>query len=213
MLNIGNVFILGDSYSTYDGCIPEGYVTWYQDAESEATDVRKVEQTWWHQLLTATESNLLLNCSWSGTTVCHTGYNGEDCRDRSFIARMDRLIREGYFETNRVDTFIVFGGTNDSWADSPVGKLQYSDWKGEDLFRVLPAFCYLLDRIKAKLSGARVVCIINTELKTEIMDGFKTACERYGIEYIELKEIDKCCGHPNIRGMKQIKEQVLDRLR
>lgn len=52
--------------------------------------------------------------------------------------------------------------------------------------------------------------MINTELKTEIADGFKTACERYGVEYIELKEIDKYSGHPNIRGMRQIREQVLE---
>lgn len=78
------------------------------------------------------------------------------------------------------------------------------------MFCVLPAFCYLLDRIKSNLSETRVVCIINTELKTEIADGFKTACERYEIEYIELKEIYKISGHPNIHGMKQIREQVLE---
>lgn len=212
MLNIGNVFILGDSYSTFDGYIPKGYDPWYSSPQWEFTDVRTVEQTWWKMLLADTESNLLLNCSWSGTTICHTGYDGEDCSHKSFIARLDRLIEEGYFEKNQVNTLIVFGGTNDSWADSPIGKLQYSDWKTEELFCVLPAFCYLLDRLKSNLSETRVVCVINTELKTEIADGFKTACAQYGVEYIELKEIDKQNGHPNIRGMKQIKEQVMSSL-
>ena len=136
MLNIGNVFILGDSYSTFESHIPHGYEFWYSERDSKLTDVRTVEQTWWHQFLAATKSNLLLNCSWSGTTICHTGYDGVDCSDKTFIARLDRLIEEGYFEANRVDTLILFGGTNDSWANSPVGKLQYSDWERGIVLRV-----------------------------------------------------------------------------
>ena len=28
-MNFGNVMIFGDSYSTYAGCIPKGYATYY----------------------------------------------------------------------------------------------------------------------------------------------------------------------------------------
>lgn len=212
MLNIGNVFILGDSYSTFDGYIPEGYDPWYSSPQWEFTDVRTVDQTWWKLLLADTESNLLLNCSWSGTTICHTGYGGADCRGRSFVARVDRLIEEGYFETHHVDTFLVFGATNDSWADSPIGELQYSAWTEENLFCVLPAFCYLLNRLKIKTPGARVICVINTELKPEITDGMKVACGNYGVEFVQLQDIDKDFGHPNVRGMQKIKDQVMDYL-
>ncbi len=159
-------------------------------------------------LLQKIKANLLINCSWSGTTICNTGYYGADCSDKSFIARLDRLIEAGYFEENNVDTFFLFGGTNDSWADAPVGELKYSDWTRENLYCVLTAFGYLLHRLKTKLADTRVICIINTKLKPEIHVAFKTACEKYGVEFIELQDIAKDNGHPNILGMCQIEEQV-----
>lgn len=37
-----------------------------------------------------------------------------------------------------------------------------------------------------------------------------TACKMYGIDVIELCDIDKRHGHPTVLGMKQIKKQVLE---
>ena len=45
------VAVLGDSYSTFEGFIPKGYATWYTTAVQKATDVNKVEQTWWWQVI------------------------------------------------------------------------------------------------------------------------------------------------------------------
>ncbi len=120
MIKLGNVFILGDSYSTFKNCIPEGFATYYSP-EKENCDVEKMEDTWWGIVLNATESNLVLNSSWSGTTICNTGYNGDDNSNKSFIARFDKLIADGFFEQNKIDTFLLFGGTNDCWAYSPMG--------------------------------------------------------------------------------------------
>lgn len=212
MKDIGNVFILGDSYSTFKDHIPEGFDAWYSDAETPHTNVRRVEETWWHQMLNETKSNLVRNCSYSGTTVCHTGYNGADCREISFIGRFEKLVNGGFFKENKIDTFFLFGGTNDSWAEAPVGELKYEGITEEELYTVLPAFCYLLDKIKTEVRDARLICVINTELKDEITEGFKTACEHYGVEYIALCDISKWAGHPNIDGMMQIKEQVIEKL-
>ena len=209
MKNIGNVFILGDSYSTFKGHNPKGFDVWYSDAETPHTNVRKVEETWWHQMLCETECRLVRNCSYSGTTICHTGYNGSDCKEISFVARFEKLVKNGFFKDNKIDTFFLFGGTNDSWAESPMGELKYEGWTSEELYLVLPAFCYLLGRIKEEVPSARLICIINTELKDEITEGFKTACEHYNVEYVALEDISKWAGHPNIDGMKQIKDQVI----
>ena len=145
-------------------------------------------------LLEQTESTLVRNCSYSGTTICHTGYNGTDCKDISFIARFDNLLAENFFSENKIDTFLLFGGTNDTWADSPIGELTWSDWKTEELYSVLPAFCYLIHKIRT------------------ITDNFKIVCEKYGVDIVELNDIDKNSGHPTIKGMKQIKDQVLAHL-
>lgn len=207
-LNIGNVFILGDSYSTFEGHIPDGYDSWYYSEIKKDTDVSNVNQTWWKQLLNETQANLVLNCSWSGTTICNAGYNGDNTHN-SFITRFDKLAEKGFFKENKIDTLFIFGGTNDTWANSPVGELEYANWDKQSLFSVLPAFCYLLNRVGETCPLSRVICIINTDLKQEIVEGMKTACERYCAEYVELIDIDKQSGHPNKAGMAKIKEQIL----
>ena len=76
-MQFGNTLIIGDSYSTFKGYIPEGYAPYYTN-EPGNTDVRRVEETWWHQLQAETDCRILLNNSWSGSTICYTGYNDVD---------------------------------------------------------------------------------------------------------------------------------------
>ena len=98
---LGNVFILGDSISTFSGWVPEGYLYHYYPSGG-STDIRRVEETWWHQLIAETNSNLVMNNSWSGTTICYTGYEGVDySAERSFITRFEKLVVEGFFEQNK----------------------------------------------------------------------------------------------------------------
>jgi len=221
MKNLGNIFILGDSYSTFKGYIPEGYAPyygengpWYLETNPEMklsdSDVCDVNHTWWYNF--AKENGTLLkNCSWSGTTICHTGYNGEDCSKISFIARFEELLEDGYFEENRVDTFFLFGGTNDSWANSPLGDKIFSGWTPDDLYKVFPAFSYLIHRLTSNLPGTKIYCILNTgELKPEITEFYELVCTKNNIDFIELHNIDKVHGHPTIKGMAEIKQQILD---
>ena len=216
MINIGRVFILGDSYSTFEGHIPAGYAPYYKNSGPyyaqtvrPEIDVSCVEQTWWHRLLAETESTLVRNCSWSGTTICHTGYDGSDCHKISFSARLDKLIEEGFFAANPVDTLFVFGATNDSWANSPLGEPMYEGWTTADLYNVLPAIGYLTHRLAEALPDTRLIFILNTGLKPEINETVRTACQKNGIEVIELHDIQKEHGHPTIQGMEEIKDQVL----
>ncbi len=218
MVKLGKTLILGDSYSTFKGHIPEGYISYYAPVYSEAdkgcTDVTRVEETWWHQLIQETDSELILNSSFSGSTICNTGYNGDDFSDRSFVSRFDELAESGFFDKNNIETLLVMGGTNDSWANSPIGELKYENWTREDLYLALPAFGYLLSRIREKLPEARVIFIINLDLKEELVKNYKIACEKYGVEVIELTE--RHClqnsGHPSVQGMKDIKNKVLAHL-
>ena len=133
-----------------------------------------------------------------------------DCSEyNSFLCRLDGLVASGFFEENEIDTVLVFGGTNDSWADAPLGAEQYADWKKEDLYFVLPAGSCFLKRLTEQLPKARIVCMLNDVLKPEITEGFEKACRYYGVESIRLADIDKISGHPTIKGMAQIAEQLL----
>ncbi len=205
---IQNVMIIGDSYSTFEGYVPEGHAVYYSNAGTPETDVRHVEETWWHQLCTDMNLNLVLNESWSGTTLCHTGYDGDCSKTSSFIYRLEKLIAEGFFEKNDIDTVFVFGCTNDSWANSPLGEIKLCDYQAEDLFSVCPAIGYLVSRLKEILPDGNIVFIINTNIKAEIKEAVKAVSDHNGTVYVELSRIDKLCGHPTVKGMGEIKEQV-----
>ncbi len=211
-----NLVIFGDSYSTYEGHIPEGYRTYYSKngrEEGPAVTKMKLEETWWKRLLAKTEMRLLLNNSWSGSTIGYTGYDNADCSaSNSFIYRFRQLVKQGFFTNNLIDTFLIFGGTNDSWSNAPLGEMKLSDWEEKDLYFVLPAVCHFMSEVKKHLPNAKIYFIINTNLKPEINDCIKQASLHYGIKTIELKDIEKDCGHPTPNGMKAICEQVFENL-
>ena len=72
-----NVLIYGDSYSTFKGYIAEGNIHYYP-----RLDLTRVEETWWHRLITEKGYNLIENNSWSGSTVGYTGFSTRDKEDR-----------------------------------------------------------------------------------------------------------------------------------
>jgi hypothetical protein len=201
---LGKLLIIGDSYSTFEGCIPQGFLSWYPRSE---TDVRHKSETWWHMLLSETDTELLENNSFSGSTISST--ERVNIPGTYFNKRFDELKARGFFDKNTVDTVIVFGGTNDSWIDSPIGEITYDPVDEEGMKCVLPAFSALLSKLKATVPEALIVPVINCDLKPEIMDGFEEICTHMGLTYVRLEGISKLSGHPSRKGMIQIKDKVL----
>lgn len=200
------VSILGDSYSTFQGFIPEGNEPWYfSKANPELTDVCDVRQTWWWQLVKEGGYVLGVNDSYSGSTVSYTGYNGDDYRARSFITRLPRIVPS--------DILLIFGATNDSWCGAPLGDFRYDHLTLGHLYEFRPALGRLLQDAQLRMPGTRIVFIINSELRPEVTESIKTECGHLGVEYVELTDIDKRAGHPTVLGMSQIKDQVLRYLR
>lgn len=199
------VSILGDSYSTFGGYVsPSSNLCWYNGTDGGAdkrNDVARVEETWWHLLTSRPEYRLECNNSYSGSTICHTGYRAADYSDRSFITRVHHL--------GTPDIILVFGGTNDSWAGSPVGDYCYSGWTRAALFAFRPAFCYLLHQLHELYPEAKVYNITNSELSDDVTASMEEVCRHYGVPNIRLHDIDKQWGHPSVEGMKSICRQVL----
>lgn len=209
-MKLGNIMIFGDSYSTYEGYIPEGFEVYYSGHRQKAPDIFDVKETWWGRVIEATGATLVQNNSWSGSTIGYTGWHGKDCsHSSSFIYRFETLLKEGFFERNKIDTLFVFGGTNDSWSQAPLGELKGEDIKESELFCVLPAISYFATRLAKELPNTKVVFIGNCGIKSEITDAISNACKKYGFCYVALADIDKSHGHPTELGMKQISEQVL----
>lgn len=199
------VSILGDSYSTYEGFIPSGNWSWYFNTPQQGNDVNDVSLTWWHKFITENGYRLCMNNSFSGATICHTGYRKEDYSDRSFITRMDNL--------GCPDILFIFGGTNDSWAGVPLGEYQYGGWTKENLYNFRPAMAYMLDHVKKRYPNVEIYFLLNTGLQDAIDESIKTICKHYSVDCIELFDIDKIGGHPSIKGMEQINAQIKDYLK
>ena len=206
-----NTLIFGDSYSTFKGFVPEGYAVYYPENAKFETNVKLVEQTWWHQVAKEADLNIVLNNSWSGSTIGYTGYNNADCsKSSSFIYRLRQLIENGFFKTNRIDRVFVFGGTNDSWSNAPLGEARFDGFEEQDLYSVLPAVCYFLSLLREQLPTAKIYCLINRDIKAEIVGCIKSACEKHGITPVTFGNIEKMNGHPTVEGMKNIKDSVLN---
>lgn len=196
------ISILGDSYSTFKGyVVPDSNYVWYPQENPANNDVQDVRQLWWQQLIRNHQGyRLCQNNSFSGATICHTGYDGADYSDRSYCTRLWNL--------GSPDVILVFGGTNDTWAKSPIGDFQYGNWQKNDLYKFRPAMAYVLESLQNRYPGVRIYVIINDILSDEVTASMKTICQHYHVSYIQLHDIDKQWGHPSQKGMQQIAEQV-----
>ena len=211
MKTLGNVLIFGDSYSTLAGYIPEGYAVYYSLNREDTAffNIFSPEDTWWGQVIKATNSNLLLNDSWSGSTVCHTGYGGYD-EKQSFVGRLNKYVAQGFFEKNQVDTVFIFGCTNDFWNNSPRGVVGGNDHENQTLANVYPAVEYMLETLKKVAPNARVIGLINTEFSKDFVESLQTIYKNAGVDCITYDYIEKQNGHPNKTGMTQIADKILE---
>ena len=196
-----SVAIFGDSYSTFENYLScDTNAVWYFQGKQKKTEVTDVEKTWWHMLLKEKGWKLECNNSFSGSTICYTGYRKEDYQNRSFHNRLRYL--------GSPDIILVFGATNDCWAKSPIGDYKYSDWTKKDLYSFRPAMAAMCDGLKKRYPNVDIYFIMNCDLTETITTSCRTICNHYGIPMIELHDVDKINGHPSIKGMKAIAEQV-----
>ncbi len=203
-----SISILGDSYSTFEGNVePDTNLVWYFNAlDTARTDVNKVNQTWWYQLIKNNGYKLAKNNSYSGSTICNRGYFGADYTSFSFLARARDL--------GNPDIILVFGGTNDSWAGVPIGEYKHdtSTITTDDLYTFRPALEKMMETLTLRYPNVEIYCIVNDGLNSDIVASFHEICPIYGAEVIELVDIDKHSGHPSIIGMQQIAKQLADKL-
>jgi hypothetical protein len=195
-----SVSILGDSYSTFQGYLTPDTNAVYYTVNGNKTGVTSATQTWWYRFIKESGFRLCVNNSFSGATICNTGYGKHDYSDRSFLTRMNNL--------GCPDIIFIFGATNDSWAKSPIGEFQYEKWTKKDLYSFRPAMACLLNSMVERYVNTQLYFILNDGLSEEITSSCKEICHHYGVKCIELKGIDKQGGHPTVKGMGQIVEQL-----
>ena len=223
------VSILGDSISTFKGYIPtEDGVNLEHETYYPKRDVRRVEDTWWAQVIHRMEARLGVNESWSGSRVLNRmegneGNVGEDAA----MASMTRIRNLGSNGTPEIILF--FGGTNDITFHSPVGEFDpvyapiEADLTATKWDTFAEAYAEAILRMQALYPEAEIYAIAPTENLTHFDNAerapyvavIQAICAHYGVTCIDLSaegfstEMLPDGTHPNREGMACIAEIVL----
>lgn len=193
-----NISFLGDSITTFNGYIPDGFATYYPMG-----DVDSVEKTWWHMVVKKTGYQLLMNNSYSGTLVSGgTNYSNS----------YERLK---YLEKNGIDPDVVVinMGTNDLTRSVNVSKFKST-------------YISMIDKIREEYDDVEIY-ILNLPYN-KYATSFISPREKYNnalieianeknVELIDITEgIDKnnvhiymfAGAHPSFAGMSFIADKV-----
>lgn len=145
-----NISILGDSISTFTGCIPSGNAVYYNGSKC---GVRSVDDTWWMKLITGLEASLLVNESWSGSYVTTAG--SED--SAGCMARCENL---GTDDTEP-DVVIIYMGINDFNSGVALGTYDGSGDFPTATTTFREAYAIMLSKILTRYPKAEVwVCTL-----------------------------------------------------
>jgi lysophospholipase L1-like esterase len=192
------VSFLGDSITTYEGIIPEGFPTYYP-----AGDVDSIDKTWWNIALKASMTNLLANNSYSGSYVSQgTMYGASE-------KRIELLSKDGIDP----DVVVINMGTNDLTHNISLTKFT-------------TMYKQMIENIK-KMYDDVDIFVLNmpfnkyamsfNEPREKMNESIKAIAEEYGLFYIDLVGLIDFNGayeymyagaHPNAAGMEIIGKEV-----
>lgn len=195
------VSILGDSISTFNGYIPDGYAAFYPYATADLVDVN---QTWWMQVINSLGMKLLKNNSYSGTYVIPSS------NSTSSDSRLQNLL-----DGNQIpDVIIIYMGTNDCGTGSV------------DKAKFLEAYKTMLEKIKALCPNSEIYLMTLTPsglCESSKRDEFNQVIKDYSVDYhlIDVSNVytydeyrnyvvDAC--HPNKAGMDILAKKIIEEL-
>ena len=204
--------LIGDSISTFEGWLPEGYSAYYPKTASEITEVT---HTYWYRLIyeLMPDATLDRNLAYSGSRVSKIGAADSDKYD--FVSRIDNV---GF---DNPDIVLIHGGTNDRRVSTPehVPLGEY----GFDLpLDQLDRYCFrssyvcMVRKIMDKHPGVKIVCIIGDTLNTEkyqgLADSIRTIAEHYGFSIVNFSyALESADGvHPNASGAQYMADRIYE---
>lgn len=216
------VSVLGDSISTFAGCNPPDYAVFYTCEKQSEAGLLSPKDTWWGRVIDALGGELLVNDSFSGSTVVwHPSYEIESygCSD----ARTGNLAKDG----RGPDVILVYLGTND-WGCG----IRVMPERGETSLGVFAnAYSAMLAKLRDKYPDAEIWCLTLMESTfsarpdfvfpyraggwhiNEYNEAIRTCAQKASCRLIDLyrhKPYDTIDGfHPNASGMQTIADAVL----
>lgn len=136
--------VLGDSYSAYQGYIPEGYAYHYP-----AGSVDTPGEMWWGELAASTGMTMLVCNAYSGSALSYTG----QFPDRPSGASAERLANLG----DSPDIIIIMMGLNDFNQNAYPGTYKIGDEMPADISNFRNALTTALNTIQGDHPSAEVV--------------------------------------------------------
>lgn len=221
--------VLGDSISTFEGCSVPNEAVFYNEIHKKASGVLSLQDTWWGEVIDRLDGNLLVNNSFSGSTVCwHPTYKTQcfGCSDE----RTSSLDKDGIFP----DVIMVYLGTND-WRCGirvvPDARFNSSD----DLTVFSTAYRKMIEKIKKNYPNAEIWCFTLAVSKCTAVKNFSFPYYYGGRDICEYCEMIRTCAseyncriidlytradlydtfdgfHATASGMKTIAKAVIDEL-
>ena len=217
--------VLGDSISTLEHHSVPDHASFYTHHNCLETGVFIPSDTWWGKVIDALEGKLLVNDSFSGSTVCwHPEYEipSYGCSEE----RTSNLDKNFCLP----DVIMVFMGTND-WGRGTA--IPSSDTN--DLTRFSSAYQKMLDRLKENYPQAEIWCFTLSVSTFSKRENFRFPYRYGGIHMEEYCKVIRSCAkmsgaglidlyeaaepydtvdgfHPTAEGMQVIAKAVLDQL-
>lgn len=137
------VSLLGDSISTYEGYAPFGYAVYYTGDRLFDNDLKSVHDTWWMRVIDAWGATLLVNASFSGSTVSGMFFPAACTKERC------TALSEG----GASDLVLIYMGTNDRGRKIPLGKK--GTGRTDEFFG---AYRRMLREVRINCPRAKIVC-------------------------------------------------------
>lgn len=191
--------IMGDSISTYDGYLKEGYRHYYP-----AGTVNHVNKMWWKRAMNRCGLTLNTNASYSGSRVTNTHETYPSGVDRA------KLLDNG----TKPDVIIIALGINDFLNGVTLGDYDGKGNRPTDNSIFTVAYANMLSNVLNTYPSAKVYCCTlmpcqrkddgnrlpeqnaNGEYLVDWNKAIKTLCESFHVEVIDLA----CCGLTNYNG-------------
>ncbi len=200
------ISIYGDSISTFEGWLPEGYATYYP---INPVNVLNVEETWWHSAITKLKARFLANASYSNTGVVTTG--SAEALKGTEEKRIEKLKKGD----QNPDIIIIYLGINDCKRD-----ISTKNFK--------EGYITMIERMKQEFVGVDIViCTLNAcsfsykecyDLRIKYNEALREIASEFNLSMVELDKViteeNKATYmanmlHPNRAGMDEISKEVV----
>lgn len=200
--------VLGDSISTFDGCVPAGNKVFYAGERCAQTGVAAAQDTWWMRVIGHLGGELLANGAYSGSLVAGDGFPAI-----SSPGRAAQVLGE---DGSAPDAVLVYAGINDYGAGTPLPDFERAYGRLlANLRAVAPAADLYCATLLPGRSADHDVDFFRSKYKGESLGAYNDAIRRAvaaaGAHLVDAaacgEPFDTLDGtHPTRRGMSQLAE-------